>query len=41
MANTSKPTPDTGKPKPETPTQSKPSSPRVISAQVFNDFAAI
>jgi len=40
MAKTSTPPPDTGKPKPETPTTSAP-SPRVISARVFNDFAAI
>lgn len=41
MAKTSKPTPEQGKPKPESPTKSTPNSPRVISARVFTDFAAL
>lgn len=41
MAKTATPPPDKGKPKPDSPTKSTPSSPRVISSRVFNDFAAI
>ena len=28
-------------PKPQNPNKTKPASPRVVSCQVFNDFAAI
>jgi len=41
MASTSTQPTDTGKPKPETPSQAPTSTPRVVSARVFNDFAAI
>ncbi|WP_397541421.1 hypothetical protein [Roseovarius salis] len=41
MAKTSKPTADQDKPKPGATTKSGTTSPRVVSAQVFNDFAAI
>lgn len=41
MAKTKPQTPDKGKSKPDSSTQVKPASPRVISCQVFNDFAAI
>ncbi len=40
MAKTSAPSPEKGKPRPESPTKPAP-APRVISRQVFNDFAAI
>ncbi|MEQ9258927.1 MAG: hypothetical protein RIG84_07490 [Roseovarius sp.] len=41
MAKTTNQPPDKGTVKPATPTKSTPNSPRVISRQVFNDFAAI
>lgn len=41
MAGTANQPSDKGKPKPASPTNSKPDTPRVISTRVFNDFAAI